>query len=141
MKTINLILIAVILLVCLVVLNACQAVKSPLEDYTWVLTSYGQLGDMKTPLEGTEITVIFNSQEKTFSGNAGCNHYSGTYTLDGANLDIGAQIAVTEMWCGEAIGEQETKYLEALQAAQSYSIDDGNLVINCGQQMLNFKKK
>ncbi|MBN1161738.1 MAG: META domain-containing protein [Dehalococcoidales bacterium] len=141
MKFFKLFLAAVIFLTGIATLSACQTLNAPIEDYTWVLTSYGQAGNMKAPLEGTEITVTFDSKEKEVSGNSGCNHYSGTYTVDGLDLTIGENMAVTEMWCGDDKGEQERQYLEALQAAQSFQMDHGNLIIKCGKQTLNFKRK
>ena len=140
MKFMKLLLVAVMLLTALPILNACQ-IESPLEDYTWILTSYGQPGSMKVPLEGTEITVTFDSQEKKVSGNSGCNLYSGTYTVDGLNLTIGENMVVTEMWCGDEKGEQEQQYLAVLIAAESFKMDHGNLIIYSGQKILNFKRK
>jgi heat shock protein HslJ len=137
MRLCKILITSVILLVSLFALNACQ-VESLIENYTWVLTSYGESGNMQAPLEGTEITIFFDSKERTVSGSGGCNHYSGTYTLDGLDLTIGEDMAVTEMWCGEEKGEQERQYLETLAAAESFQINQGKLVIYCGQQILNF---
>jgi heat shock protein HslJ len=36
----------------------------------------------------------------------------------------------------EGVMDQEQQYLEILQAAESYSIEDGELQINCGNQVL-----
>ncbi len=141
MKLTNVILAAVIFLVGLAALNACQTVKSPIEDYTWVLTTRTDSGNVIAPLPDTEITILFKSEDKTFSGNAGCNYYSGTYSLAGTNLGINENIAVTEMWCGEEKGRQETEYLAALADAVKFEMDHGNLIMFCGQQTLYFSRE
>ena len=102
----------VIILAGSLVIAGCQELESPIEDYDWVLTTYGRFGPTEPVLPDTEITVRFDSAEKQVSGNAGCNSYFGSYEVDGLELTIPGPMAVTEMWCGEEIGEQEQEYLE-----------------------------
>ena len=128
MKLFKVLLAVVILLNGLLTLNACQ-IESPIENYNWILISYGEFSHVQTPLEGTEISIFFDSEGKIVSGSGGCNHYSGTYEIDGLSLSIDERMAVTEMWCGEEIGEQERQYFEALQAAHSFKLEHGNLII------------
>src|SRR4030067_887492 len=87
MKAFKIVLTLVILLTGLITLNACK-IESPIENYTWVLTSYGQPGSMKTPLADTELTAFFESETKQIKGNGGCNGYGGDYTVDGLSLSI-----------------------------------------------------
>ncbi len=42
--------------------------------------------------------IVFNGNQGTFSGNAGCNHMGGSYTLDGDEINFG-QTAITLMYC------------------------------------------
>src|SRR5690606_41182761 len=72
-------------------------------------------------IEDTEITLEFT--ETDAAGNAGCNHYSGAYTLDGDALTV-EEIISTMMACLEPEGvmEQETAYHTALQSVASYGI-------------------
>ena len=111
---------------------------SDLGDTVWVLQSYGEDGNLKNVLTDTEITAEFISSEGTIEGSAGCNSYFGSYEAEASQLSIPGPIAVTEMYCMEPEGvmEQEQQYLEILQAAESYSTEDGNLQINCGDQVL-----
>lgn len=55
-----------------------------------------------------------------------------------SQLSIPGPIAATEMYCMEPEGvmEQERQYFEILQAAKNYSVEDGELQINCGGQVL-----
>lgn len=112
--------------------------RSSIEDTDWVLQSYGEFGNLKDVLTDTEITAEFVSSEGTVEGSAGCNSYSGSYEVKDSQLSIPGPIAATEMYCMEPEGvmEQERQYLEILQAAKSYSVEDGELQINCGGQVL-----
>ncbi len=109
-----------------------------IEDTDWVLQSYGEFGNLKDVLTDTEITAEFVSSDGTVEGSAGCNSYSGSYEVKDSQLSIPGPIAATEMYCQEPEGvmEQERQYLELLQAAESYSVEDGELQINCGGQVL-----
>jgi len=111
-----------------------------LEDTAWVLQSYGEPGNLKDVLADTEITAEFVSSEGTVRGSAGCNSYSGSYEVEDSNLSIPGPIAVTEMYCMEPEGvmDQEQEYLAALQLAESYEIDDDELHMSCGSQVLVF---
>ena len=110
-----------------------------LEDKIWMLESYGDRGNLKPLIQDTEITIEFKSTEGQFSGSAGCNHYFGSYEMEGGNLSIPGPIGATEMSCGEEIDNQEREYLSTLQAARFYNIEDGRLTIICGAQFLVFK--
>lgn len=52
----------------------------------------------------------------------------GGYQTQGEQLSIGP-LASTFMACEEPIANQEFKYLNALQAAQRYEVDQGQLTI------------
>ena len=118
---------------------ACTKTASTggLEDTTWILESYGEQGNLQPIIEGTEITAVFNSAEGQVRGSAGCNSYFGDYESSNDKLSI-PMMAHTEMYCLEPEGvmEQENQYLKALQAAESYQVQDGKLQINCSGQIL-----
>ena len=130
--------ILVILLLSSMIGLASCSYGSSIEDTDWVLQSYGEFGNLKDVLTNTEITAEFVSSEGTVEGSAGCNSYSGSYEVKNSQLSIPGPIAATEMYCMEPEGvmEQERQYLELLQAAESYSVEDGELQINCGGQVL-----
>jgi heat shock protein HslJ len=111
---------------------------SALEDTKWILESYGELVNLEHVLTDTRITAEFVSSEGTVEGSAGCNSYSGSYEVEDSQLSIPGPIAATEMYCAdpEGVMEQEQQYLEILQAAESYSIEEEELQINCGDQVL-----
>jgi heat shock protein HslJ len=124
------------------ILTSCAKQETPIknkfENTGWVLESYGEPGNLQKLIPDTSITAEFISSEGTMKGNSGCNLYSGGYNADGTKLKIPGPIAVTEMYCEEPKGvmDQEKQYLEILQAAESYSIEDGRFKINCVNQVL-----
>jgi heat shock protein HslJ len=58
------------------------------------------------------------------TGNAGCNQYFASYSVDGNAIEIGPA-ATTFMTCPDPPGvmEQESQYLAALQSATTYRIE------------------
>ena len=111
------------------------------ENITWVLDSYGQPGNLQAVLRDTEITVEFESEGGQVVGSAGCNRYFGAYELDGNKLSIVGPIGSTKMACPEQIMEQEQEYMKSLQAAVSVLIEDGELQITSGEQVLVFRRQ
>ena len=87
-------------------------------------------------IDGSEIGLGFSAAE--INGNAGCNQYFGTAAVDSSRLYTGV-IGATRMACGEDIDQQEISYLEALQFAQSYALDDGQLSIETRSGELVFE--
>ena len=125
----------------LIGLVACGAgvSKSVFEDTIWVLGSYGEAGSLNAVLEDTEINIEFVSAEGRMKGSAGCNSYFGSYEVNQDKLTIKSPIGSTMMACPEPVMKQELEYLSALQTAESYKIEDGQLTIICGGRELIFK--
>jgi len=141
MKLFRIIMVVIIVLAGILTVTACQDIASPLQDYTWVLMSYSEVGKTIDALPGVEVTAFFSSKDETLSGNAGCNSYGGRYKLDRLTLSFPGPITTTLMACSEAINQQESEYLKILQSAQSFEMDHGNLIIHCGQKTIKFKRK
>ena len=81
------------------------------------------------PMAGTTITAAFG-EDGQVTGNAGCNNYFASYTVDGQNLTIG-QAGSTMMACEPVeVMEQEAAFLASLGNAATWSIDaNGQLTI------------
>ena len=89
------------------------ASKNPLEG-DWNVTGYNTGTQAVTsPIAGTTLTATFTADGEV-GGNAGCNSYSGPYKLDGSSLTVGP-LATTMKACDQAIMDQETQFLPALQ--------------------------
>ncbi len=118
-------------------LTACKAEPAAIDDTAWVLLRFGEQGNLQAVLEGTEITATFNNQGSQIEGSGGCNTYFGKYQAEKNELSI-SDLASTEMACPnpEGVLEQEQRYLSALRAAGSYTIEDGELRISSSDNRL-----
>ncbi|WP_243855566.1 YbaY family lipoprotein [Sphingobium vermicomposti] len=78
-------------------------------------------------IDSSNVTVQF-SQGGRVSGSAGCNRFTGDYSLDGQSLRIGP-LAVTRRACVTALGNQETRFLAILQDVTSWSVNGNGSVL------------
>jgi heat shock protein HslJ len=93
--------------------------ETPLTGPTWQLVSYGDPDDLQGLEEGTSITAEFVPETDTtgtVGGNATCNSYTTSYTIDGDQISFGP-VAGTLMMCPVG-ADQEQAYLAALGTAQ-----------------------
>jgi heat shock protein HslJ len=95
-------------------------------DREWILV---QLGDNISPAGngGRPVTLTLASAEPRASGNAGCNGYSGPYTLAGNQLTFGPAIS-TKMACEQGM-EVETAFLAMLSEVRTYEATDSSLTL------------
>jgi heat shock protein HslJ len=97
-------------------------------DGTWSLTKY-------TTPDGTEVAVpaavtpTLTLSGNAASGNAGCNSFNATATIDGTSIKF-SQVASTKMACPGPMSTVETAYLEALSLATSYTLNGDTLVLS-----------
>ena len=107
------------------------------EDNKLYLMSYGEPGNLKNVIEGTEITATFSDGH--VGGSAGCNTYGGVYQITGDALAV-TDVYSTLMACttpGVMIQEQE--FLALLLGARSFGVSGTTLTVYCsGGQQLNF---
>jgi heat shock protein HslJ len=94
-------------------------------------------------IAGTQMDIQFG-KDGTVSGNSGCNTYSGSYTVNGNQIQIGP-LASTMMACEDPAGlmDQEQQYLAALQTATTYQIEGNVLQLRTADGALaaDFNKK
>ncbi len=113
--------------------------ETPLTGTTWRLVSYGSPDELLTVEEGTAVTAVFTpdaDNSGTVAGNATCNQYSTSYTLDGSNISFGP-VAGTMMICPVG-ADQEAAFLAALGSAQTYEIFGANMQITYDGGVLNY---
>jgi heat shock protein HslJ len=76
----------------------------------------------------TSLTALFGP-DGSVSGSAGCNTFTGTYTVDGDKLTIGP-LASTRKFCSpDEVMTQEADYLAALGSSVSFQNDGVNLTL------------
>ncbi len=90
------------------------ATPENLQATTWYIAG----GSAMTPLNLVPVKLTFS--EDKFSGNTGCNNFSGSYSITQDKLDINEQIATTRKACPEALGQQENQLLSILPTIQRY---------------------
>jgi heat shock protein HslJ len=120
-------------------LSACvgstPSIEPDLEGGTWVLTDLNGVD----PLETRRPTLEFEAGQ--VSGNTGCNHYGGSFTLQGNAIQFEGLFS-TEMACLDPAGmmEQERVYLDLLKSADRLVLTDGVLTLYAGSnQILTFE--
>lgn len=121
----------------LLALTACDSGNAEpsvnLDGTAWVLTDY----QGNAPI-GNAPTLSF--EDGQVSGNASCNSFGGGYSVKGDKLTFGV-LGATEMYCmdPEGIMDQESAYLQLLGQADSFEIQDGQLLLfSGGQAVLTF---
>jgi heat shock protein HslJ len=80
-------------------------------------------------IDNVQATLNFPDATKV-AGNGSCNRFSGPAVVGGSAIKLGP-LASTRMACPEAVMNQETKYLNVLQAAERYEWKDPYLLIYC----------
>jgi heat shock protein HslJ len=101
------------------------AAANPLEG-SWDVTGYNNGKQAVTsPVAGSTLTAIFTADQ--VSGSAGCNTYSGPYTLNGTTLKIGPLASTMKACADQAVNDQEQQFLAALQASTTYD-QTGNIL-------------
>jgi heat shock protein HslJ len=99
---------------------------NPLEG-DWNVTGFNNGKDsVVSPVAGTTLTATFTGD--TVSGSAGCNDYSGPYTLDGDKVAIGP-LATTRKACEPPVMDQETQFLTALQTPSTVEQNGGIITL------------
>jgi heat shock protein HslJ len=109
---------------------------APLEGVTWILDGGSIDGLVDGVPPGTRVDVRFD--DGTASGTSGCNHYSGTYEVDGGAVTFGA-LGGTEMGCSpQSLMELEAAYLGALGEVREFRVTAAELVLTAGGVRLAF---
>jgi heat shock protein HslJ len=139
-----------IVAIALSILPACSS-EPPgpvplLENTTWVLEAYGQPDNLKSVLTGAgygkdiKITTAFHKFNDTggqVTGFSGVNTYWGDYKLEDNKISISG-IMLTTLGGPQPLMEQESEFIKLLGTAESYRIENSQLQITCGQQILVF---
>lgn len=97
--------------------------QTPLSGTLWQAVSVNNGQQAVTGvISGTLLTATFQ-EDGTVFGSAGCNNYTGGYTVDGDQIQIGP-LAMTMMFCEqpEGVMDQEMAFGAALESAAAYTI-------------------
>jgi heat shock protein HslJ len=110
----------------------------PLIGTEWDLGSLYSGDTVSSTLAGTQVTMTL-ADDGTVSGWAGCNTYSGAYTLDGDVLTFGP-LATTKMACADDVMAQEAAFLSAMTEVAGSAIEGTQLTLvdGSGTSLLGF---
>ncbi|QHE75362.1 META domain-containing protein [Hydrogenophaga sp. PBL-H3] len=112
----------------LLALTACALpgapAAAPLVGSEWRLEDLGGRG----VLERVQATLTFPEAGRV-AGNSSCNRFVGSYTLMQDRIALG-QLGGTRMACAEAVADQETRYLAALQKAQRLEVNGTTMLMH-----------
>jgi heat shock protein HslJ len=120
-----------------------RANRTPLEETYWKLISYGDVAQPQLPVDGAEVTAVFeerpNAPSGVVAGSTGCNGFSSVYAASLTGLKVNPPIN-TLTFCGGDVGRMERAYLQGLASATAYNIVGNALqvVYDNGEQALNF---
>lgn len=132
---------------CHLVEKAQEKVESPdgVQDFEWTLVDINGKtvqGDPRlAATKRSKITLQFDARSDRFSGNSGCNRYSGSYTLKEADLKINPQIVSTRMAClNRDLARQEQEYLSILPQITHIQRDEtGTLTLTGSGHILKYR--
>lgn len=109
------------------ILVYAAAAANPLEG-SWDVTGYNNGKQaVVSPVADSTLTAIFTADQ--VSGSAGCNTYSGGYTIDGTTLKIGPLASTMKACADEAVNDQEQQFLAALQNSTTFDQTGNTLTL------------
>ncbi|MCM5663730.1 copper resistance protein NlpE N-terminal domain-containing protein [Galbibacter mesophilus] len=102
-----------------------------LTDKKWKLVTL--MGKPISEIEetATEPFIEFSSEENRVGGNAGCNNFSGSYTLKEGNRFETSPLATTMKACMKM--QVEGQLMKVLEKVDTYTIKDGKLSLTKGK--------
>jgi heat shock protein HslJ len=104
---------------------------------TWVLSSFK--GDYDLSMFSLGTPLISFLEEERLGGFAGCNNFSGTFSLEGSGLQLDPG-AITKKACS---GTAETAFISAMGNVKNFSVEKSKLILMDGtiELMSFFPKK
>lgn len=104
--------------------------NTPLRDTRWSLQTLDGAPVASTGPRGPQ-QLTLRTASQHLGGFAGCNTLRGRYTQRGTSIAL-KPIATTRMACEPELMQQETRFLQALAAIDSYRIEGGQLSLMQG---------
>lgn len=115
---------------------ACEAsrVRAAMAVGDWQLRALDgdTLPTLDRALQPTLRFLIGELGDKTLSGNAGCNRFTGRVVLRGMDL-VGTPVAMTRRMCADSLANaREVRYAKALSDGGWFRLDGNELVLSRG---------
>lgn len=114
-------------------LGGCATTQGPVAGDDSITEKYWKLVELRgqpVPSLEREPHLILKVEGNRVNGFAGCNTFSGTYTLDEQTLRISfGPLAMTRKACATGM-DTERAFAEVLEQADNYSVNGDNLSLN-----------
>lgn len=123
----------------LTIFFGCNPNEDPLIGTSWRLESYGAISSPTEVIDGSPITLHFESGGM-LTGHSGCNAVEGKYETDGDMITITYHTGPGLHCDGSAIVEQERMFLSILANVRSFTIADKTLSLASSDRMLVFTR-
>lgn len=115
------------------VMASCGAVGNTAKVGTQQVSINGSQWTLSDPVQGKTPTLVIENGK--ISGNAGCNNYFGTLSLDASGGNFSAtNIGSTRMMCENI--PTETRFLKTLEQADKYVVNGDKLELYKGNLLL-----
>jgi heat shock protein HslJ len=117
---------------CLVAAPASAAITTDkpggmdLEGPTWRLVALGEKNESTLGSARAAVTARFGQGQ--VSGSSGCNHYQGSYKVEGTQLTVGP-LAGTMMACPPPVMEIEDAFRGAFAGGGRFAVENGRLTL------------
>ena len=106
---------------------------APLDNTRWKMVKIAGLDHFPT-LE-KDAFIQFDKAANRFRGNAGCNNFTGGYTLENGKLSLGPA-AMTKMFCAGEGMKVEDLFSKMMATIDSYVIKGDHMVLKSGNKVV-----
>jgi heat shock protein HslJ len=97
-------------------------VVNPLPGSMWRLVAFFDGVGAMISADPNVVTLLKFDSESTFSGNGGCNDFSGNYQASGTIIAINPSIQTGKMMCDQPVMDQESRFLQLLPASTRFEV-------------------
>ncbi len=106
---------------------------APLDNTRWKLVKIAGLDQF--PALEKDAFIQFDKTTSRFRGNAGCNNFNGSYTLENGKLSLGPA-AMTKMFCAGDGMKVEDLFSKMMGTIDSYLIKGDHMVLKSGNKVV-----
>jgi heat shock protein HslJ len=106
---------------------------APLDNTRWKMVKIAGLDHF--PNLDKDAFIQFDKVANRFRGNAGCNNFTGGYTLNNGKLSLGPA-AMTKMFCGGDGMKVEDLFSKMMATVDSYVIKGDHMVLKSGNKVV-----
>lgn len=103
----------------------------------WLLEEGSVRDEPLTPVPGYRIALRLDA-DGTLGGTGGCNSFGGTYDLVGGVYEMGAELTMTAIACGEDVMAAEDRFVQGLRLIETAELNDDGLLLTGEDTRLEF---